>query len=418
MPLDLRVLGQRPGLRMTAPKDWRPTDLYVAAGDVFSVELPQDLPLQRLQQIRVLVGTQNDKLKKRQKKGSKLRRMPSITDSFALAPGVNKFRSQYGGNLIFVFDEGDNFVTQALVKNVVKAPYFKLGETTERQWMEWRGRDAPLALLESNKVVLCVYTKSINGNRPVANPAALLQRYDAVVDLHNDLAGFGPHDPPPRGQQWFVNDRQISGGSAHAGFPMKFMVKNLAHLDTPWGWGVLHELGHNYQQARYWSYAYGVESTVNLFSSHATEVLFGRTKPSPEKFLEAALAVDRGMTFDESSSWMRLVFLLEIKHAFPRIGWEMIRELNRRVRALPGPEATLLAKRRQAQMDFVYVTLSEVAGQDLRGTYHRWGIPLGHEAKAYIERLGLPRAPNDLSIRSSNSTGSSQGRGDGQCTRK
>ena len=105
------MLGQRPGLRMTAPKDWRPTDLYVAAGDVFSVELPQDLPLQRLQQIRVLVGTQNDKLKKRQKKGSKLRRMPSITDSFALAPGVNKFRSQYGGNLIFVFDEGDNFVT-------------------------------------------------------------------------------------------------------------------------------------------------------------------------------------------------------------------------------------------------------------------------------------------------------------------
>ena len=228
------------------------------------------------------------------------------------------------------------------------------------------------------------------------------QRYDKVVDMHNDLSDFSSDDPPPRGKQWFVTDKTISAGSAHAGFPMMFWNYDLASLDKPFYWGVLHELGHNYQQWNFWSFAYGSESTVNLFSVHAKDVLghnddFGGHEGI--KYRKAAENVDNGMTFEKADAWDKLVFLLEILRAFPKVGWEMIRVLNRRVRAMDDAEAEKLSKDRQAQMDYVCKTLSEVVGQDLRGTYDRWGIKLSDEAKEHVAKMNLRKAPADLSVR-------------------
>ncbi|ROT63231.1 hypothetical protein C7M84_018885 [Penaeus vannamei] len=399
--LDLSELGQASNLRMTSPRDWQATDLYVAAGDVFQVVLPEDLPPKQARQITIRIGAQCDKLQLSSinVKNSHMKRMPIITEEFTANPGTNHFRSQYGGNLIFTFEDGEFFTAEAEVHNVVEAPYFRLSQTSADEWEVSRARGAPQAVLESDKVVLVVRSSDAS---ELPCPDELMKRYDYVVDKMNFLAGFSLDDPPPRGKFWLVNDLQIIGGSAHAGFPLMFDFHfyNLASLDMPHHWCVWHELGHNYQQGFFWSNVYGSEATANLFSLFVQEQLFGtdRLKENGD-YQKAADAIDSGQYFKDCSSWHKLVFLMEIKHAFPDKGWEMFRRLHQRTRRLSEQEAERLASDRQLQLDYVYRNLSKIAESDLILTFQRWGFCVSQEAHEEVQGLGLEKAKADLSLR-------------------
>ncbi|XP_069990339.1 TRPM8 channel-associated factor 2 isoform X1 [Penaeus vannamei] len=400
--LDLSVLGQASNLRMTTPRDWQATDLYVAAGDIFLVTLPESLPLEQARQITVCVGAHVDKLRPSSgttKKSKWFKRMPVVSETFNVNPGINLLRSQYGGNLIFIFREGEVFLVDVNVKNVIRAPHFKLDKTTVHEWRVSRTSGAPHAVLESHRIVLVVRSSAVTS---FAFPDQLMCRYEDIVDKLNSLAGFTESDPPPRGKYWLVNDLQISHGSAHAGFPVMVnrRIRNLAMFDTPHRWCVWHELGHNYQQARSWARAYGVESTVNLFSIYIGEKLFNKDRlKKNDKYRLASAAVDQGLTFEEANCWQKLVFLMEIKYAFPDKGWDMFRQLNRTTRALSKKEAELLASDHQLQIDYVYRTLSKIVGHDLILTYKRWGLSVSQDAQEEIQKLGLQKAPADLSVR-------------------
>nr|XP_027232355.1 TRPM8 channel-associated factor 2-like isoform X3 [Penaeus vannamei] len=401
LTLDLSALGQADNLRMVTPRDWQATDLYAAAGDVFQVVLPDTLSPQRAGQITVRVGAHCDKLRPGvgtvKKKGFK--RMPIVSEAFRLSPGINSLRSQYGGNLIFCYQKGEFFTAEVTVTNVVKAPYFKRGETTADEWEVSKHLDAPHAVLESERVVIVSRNKE---NARIPFPEELMSRYEEVVDHLNDLAGFSDDDPPPRGKYWLINDLQVSRGSAHAGFPAMFTqsIRNLAVANTPYHWGVWHELGHNYQQARFWSHTFGSESTVNLFALYIQEKLFNRDRLKNSKcYLDTAKAVDQGLAFKDGNCWQRLVFLMEIKHAFPEHGWEMFRQLNRTTRALPHDEAQHLSSDRKLQVDYVYKNLSKTVNQDLILTFQRWGLNVSQKAQEEVQSLGLEKAPADLSVR-------------------
>lgn len=399
--LDLSVLGQPSNLRMLKPRDWQATDLYVAAGDVVQVDLPETLSPQRAGQIGILVGAHTDRLYPHSgtvRRHKHFWRMPTITEAFRVKPGQNHLRSQYGGKLIFTFKNGENFKVDAVVSNVVEAPYFRLGKTTPDEWDNLKKLDAPQALFESNRVVLVVKSKVVH---ELPFPDQLMQRYEQVIDSHNDLAGFTEDDPPPRAKFWLVNDIQISAGSAHAGFPvMVGPCRNLASLHSPYCWCIWHELGHDYQQAHYWSYAYGSETTVNLFSLHDEERFFHKDKLKDNGlYRKTASKVDEGMTFGHANCWQKLVFLMEIKYYFPDVGWDMYRQLNRTTRALPEEEAHHLAHNHQSQIDYLYKNLSKSVSHDLILTNDRWGIKISQEAQQEIQSLGLPKAPADLSIR-------------------
>ena len=53
------------------------------------------------------------------------------------------------------------------------------------------------------------------------------------------------------------------------GYESATLYYNLGDASTPLDWVTWHELGHNFQQANYWAYTFGSESTVNLFSLFA-----------------------------------------------------------------------------------------------------------------------------------------------------
>ncbi|XP_027232360.2 TRPM8 channel-associated factor 3 [Penaeus vannamei] len=398
--LDLSVLGQDRDFRMTVPKDWQLTDLYLPAGDVCQVILPETLSEAQALQITVRIGAQTDWLQPNSSNviNGQYKRMPIVSEVFDVKPGVNEIRSQYGGNIIFMFSEGEHFTVDVDVTNVVEAPYYRYGQTSNAEWETIKMRDAPQTIMESDKCVVVLATKDA---RKVTNPDELMSRYDEIMGMLNYAAGFDESEAPPRGKQWLVNDTQITVGAAHSGFPLMFwrLYFNMGDNRTPYDWVSWHELGHNYQQWQYWSYAYGSESTVNLFSLYIQEQLFDSDRLEEQNsYVTAADKVDNGMTFDEGDVWDQLVFLMEIKHAFP-VGWEMFRQLNRTTRALSDDEAKYLAQDHQRQIDHVYKNLSKSVGYDLVLTYERWGLSLSQEAKDEIEQLGLEKAPGDLSHR-------------------
>ncbi|XP_066949375.1 TRPM8 channel-associated factor 2-like [Macrobrachium rosenbergii] len=402
--LDLSVLGQIRDFRMTLPQDWQVTDLYAAAGDVVEIIIPDSLSVERASQIAVRVGAHVDFLKDTSTNVTQKhqwKRMPIVTETFELQPGVNKIRSQYGGHLIFMFTEGDNFKVEAEVKNVVESPYFRLGATTTAQWKKELEKETPYVILETDKVVVVI---AASDAKNVTDPDSLMKRYDEVISMLNFAAGFDGTEIPPRGKYWLVNDIQITAGTAHAGFPAMFdrSYNDLGSGDTPYDWVTWHELGHNYQQKPYWENAYFVETTVNLFSLYIQDQLFGEDQlEQRDKYNKTADAVDAGLTYDDADVWQKLVFLMEIKYAFPETGWEMYRQLRKVTRALSEEDAEDLKNpgHHQKRLDHVYKNLSKSVGSDLIGTYKRWGITISQEAQGEIAALGLPKAPEDLSHR-------------------
>ncbi|XP_064085960.1 uncharacterized protein LOC135201043 [Macrobrachium nipponense] len=397
--LKANTVQQRENIRMRAPKDWQATNMYVVAGDIFIIVLPDDLPSSQAKQISVKVGAQTDRLKptlpKIQNHGFK--RMPIVSEDFYVNPGINFFRSQYGGNLIFLYEGEESFTVTAEVQNVVESPHYILGVTNEEEWERMRTLNTPFCVLESNKVVLVVPTSRAT---EIPDIDVLLQRYDDIIEKMEDLSGFSEGDPPPQGKQWLVDDIQITAGSAHAGFPIMFQhqFNDLTLTKTPYSWAVWHEIGHNYQQRQFWSHAYGSESTVNLFSLYIQEKLEADDRlKSQNKYKPTSRAVDDGLTLEGADCWQKLIFMMEIKHAFPDHGWDIFRHLNRVTRTLEKKEADSLKARRQRQYDHAYRTMSKQVGSDLIRHYERWSVPVSENAREEIESLGLPKAPANLS---------------------
>ncbi|XP_068240368.1 TRPM8 channel-associated factor 3-like [Palaemon carinicauda] len=400
--LDLSVLGQSRDFRMIITKDWQATNLYIPPDEMVEVILPQSLTSERAAQIQVRVSAHTDRLEPSSYnviEDGEFFRMPLISETFDLAPGTTKIRSQFGGHLIFTFSDGESFLVYIKVRNMVEAPYFRLGETTKEQWAQELKKGAPYTLLESDQVVVLVATSDAQN---IADPDKLMNRYNEIIDMLNYSAGFDETEVPPRGKFWLVDDKQITNGGAHNGFPAMFdsTYFNLGSEETPYDWVSWHELGHNYQQSEYWADAYGIESTVNLYSLYIQRQLFDEDRLEIQgDYNRAADHIDAGMTFAEADVWEQLVFLMEIKWAFPHKDWEMFRQLRKITRALSKEDAEVLTSKKQNQYDHVYKNLSKIVGSDLINTYNRWSLKISQEAQDEIAALGLPKAPGDLSHR-------------------
>lgn len=139
-----------------------------------------------------------------------------------------------------------------------------------------------------------------------------------------------------------------------------------------------------------------------MFSLYIQEQLFDEDRLEQQnKYVTATDAVDTGMTYDEATVWQKLMFLMEIKFAFPEQGWEMYRQLRKITRALSEEVAADLAEasHRQQRLDHAYKTLSKIVCSNLIETYNRWVIIISQDAKDEILAPGLPKAPGDLSHR-------------------
>ncbi|NMG07122.1 M60 family metallopeptidase [Brasilonema sp. UFV-L1] len=402
-----RVFNDREQFRMSQPpKNWKITGLYARPAEELIVNV-KNATRQDLKGVKVRMNTHTDELapdSKNVKQDGKFKRPPIVTLRLPLEPGQNQVRNQYGGLIFLESTDSADKVLDIEIQDAVEAPHYIHGVTTPEQWRTIRNNPAPWAVIETTKVVVVVPSSDV---RNLDNQESLGSMWDNIVGWVSELAGFSenpalPHRTP-QGKQWLVMDKQISAGSAHAGIPIMFSPGykladvNAISKSGRTGWGVWHELGHNYQQPL-WASTFGGESTVNLYSLYVQEKLGEPDELIKRKdYIKAInLLNDPNITdkFNKAGDWGKLVFLMQIKHAFPE-GWDIYKELNKRYRELSANEVAQL-KDDQAKRDKFYILMSDITGHDLTSHFDKWAIGLSSAARQTVQNMNLPQPSQNI----------------------
>ncbi|MCB0187890.1 MAG: M60 family metallopeptidase, partial [Caldilineaceae bacterium] len=294
-------------LRQSAtPANWQSTGLYAPPGQLIRVTV-SDATADDLTNVYLRIGVHTDNLSPTSGnvENGEFLRYPNVAMRIKLEPGENLVRSPYGGPIILDGSSGagKDKVISIEIANAVQAPYFQAGVTTEPEWLQRRALPIPYAEIEGDLAVIHVPSTEIRdlSYREISELAAY---YSTVGTLHNDLSLLTSEDiaihQPPLGKYRHVEDIQISAGWGHSGFPAMYF--NAWQIGVPEisterssGWGVWHELGHNYQMGL-WSGVYGGEVTVNLWSLYAQEQLYGNSRLVDADQYAKAIAVLNDVT--------------------------------------------------------------------------------------------------------------------------
>lgn len=387
-------------------KHWVSTGLYAAAGDIINIDVLTD-DVAKTKDLFAIINVHTDVLSSSSgnvKKTGEIRRYPNVSSKTLLKPGSNKLRSQYGGQVIIYSASPVNTSIDIAISNVVEAPHFKLGRDTNADWSAIQSKPAPWGVLEGNGVYLDLPKSALE---QISDPEALLSTFDQGLDMIHYLAGFdntskGPHQKPTIKER-FVDDVQITAGFAHANYPIMtspgWELHSVEKVQQQ-GWGNWHELGHNYQQFCLWSRPFGSESTNNIYSLFVQEKLNAQSRIQNEKRYSKAIKKLANKDFDfvkDAGAWDKLVFIMQIKHAFPDLGWDVFRQLNRRFRELNKQQQELVCATDAASFDITFEMLSEITQVDLTNHFKAWKVPVSEQSYAKVASMKLPNPTLDVS---------------------
>ncbi|WP_419189795.1 M60 family metallopeptidase [Stieleria marina] len=371
------------------------TGFYAAPGEVVVVEVPEEWT-QRGLKIWVSGHRDNIPLKK-----ALLRTPRSPARQFSVDKASTEVAATYGGAVYI--DTGntpidaDPFLVN--FQNALPAPMYVHGKTTLDDWQKTqRSHPAPYAELVGRNVAISFPSQWI---RELDDPASLMDYWDGVVELHDQLGGYTELRKMPER----VNvDCQISVGLFHAGYPTQGPQKqcrgvvDLPQLTSTGNWGWFHELGHEAQRrpdkAWSWNNPYtfdgSIEVTVNLFSAHAFDQLGMRERKGWTWTASAEAVEDKATsflaqskTYADGNAGEKLAMHLQIRHAY---GWDVYREVLAGYSKLQDDDPSQLPKDGQAKRDAWLVRMSQSTGRNLAPFYGKiWGIPLSPSA---IEKVG------------------------------
>jgi hypothetical protein len=351
---------------------WRSTGLYLVAGTVATVTVPEHATDDGLS---VLVGSHTDTLWKLES----IERFPRITRSFPIETAETEIGSRFGG-LIYVrvpggVDVGEIEVT---LDGAIAAPRYIHGVTTLEQWQTIeRNHPAPFAEIGSGKFVMSMQSAQI---RELDDPSTIMDFWDTVLDYDADLEGT-PHDRVR--EERFAFDRQISAGWMHSGYPLMAYVSattellDVAAIQENGAWGPFHELGHNHQY-KPWILPGTTETTCNLWSVYISEELLGLDLGVSHDALSTQSRADRTQAYIDGgkdfygswSVWTALETHLQLKETF---GWEIWTDTFTFYRTLAAQDTP---SETQDKIDWFAVHTSTAANKDLTNFYLAWGFPL------------------------------------------
>jgi hypothetical protein len=283
---------------------------------------------------------------------------------------------------------------KVLVSGSIRAPYFRLGVTQKREWMDRnRQEPGPWAEFVSDNIVLTVPSASV---RELDDPEDLLLFWDQVMDAIADLAAI----PRERyRQERMVPDIQISAGFMHSGYPiMTFlnegnMAVNVTLLREEGSWGHFHELGHNHQNGD-WTFGGTGEVTCNLFALYVLNTVCGiptektrseMTPPVYKASIEDYIA--RGLNFDiwKGQPFFALMHYVQLQRVY---GWAAFKQVFAKYRDLSASERPVSD---QQKMDTWMVMFSTAVQEDLSSLFLSWGFPLSEEARNSVSEFPTSR---------------------------
>ncbi|MBL8963555.1 MAG: M60 family metallopeptidase [Phycisphaeraceae bacterium] len=366
----------------TAVSRWHSLGLYVPAGEVVTVEIPESAAALGL---RAVIGCHTDELWHH----GEWKRVPRISSTTPLSRSQTTLASSFGGLLyIDVPARASGRVLDVTVRGAVAAPLFVLGKTSPTQWRDSiRHAPGPWAELATSSVIVSIPSEKI---RDMDDPTPVLEFWNRVMDAAADLAEIPRERQSP---ERFVPDVQISAGYMHSGYPI------MTHLDAAdWlgnldelrqgNWGLYHELGHNHQHSD-WTFDGTVEVTCNLFTLYIHDMVCDRPRTDSRRWLEkhtpdAARHLARGARFE---TWKRepftaLAMYMQLQQAF---GWETFKKVFAEYRDLPSADRP---KGDDQKRDQWLVRFSRACGRNLGPFFESWGVPTSQAARDQV--LDLP----------------------------
>jgi hypothetical protein len=363
------------------------TGLYIPAGEKVKIIIP---PSYINQHLKAQIGVHDDDLTHL----DELTRIgTSLNKIFDLEKEVTEVYSPFGGLLLINISDSTTLKTVNIqVNGAVKAPYFKLGETSEAEWNATiRNHPAPWAELATNNIILTVPSYRI---RSLSNPVKLMEFWDEVMDADADLAIISRDRVH---QERLIVDRQPAYGYMFT-MPTKIVVPD--DESTEWmldvnfirkkgSWGAFHELGHRHQ---FWGLDYpGTgEVTVNLFSMYVYDKVLKKGIYNHENIPDFATVVKKIKAYmaDKPSyeKWSADPFLALSMYIqiIDHFGWEPIFAANTTYRQLPKES---YPKTDQEKRDLWFDTICKATNSNLTRFFDTWKIPVSDAAKARVKAL-------------------------------
>lgn len=249
-----------------------PVGAYLPAGGTLSIQALRG----NLNGWRIQVGCHTDNLSHGNHKA--LKRWPDITVSCTLNDGTTEVSSSFGGSIYMWSPEGKRSVT-IFLRNVVLSPIYRHSEDIA-EWPKSRQNPGLWADFIGQHIMISVPSREI---RDLEDPGKVMEFWDSVVAIHNDLKG---DDISMKKKEWIVPDVQPSCGYMHSGYPIithmdvasksakNFLMRAPANAMEQDHWGFFHELGHNMQESA-WTFQGTGEVTCNIFTLNAMHHLFG-----------------------------------------------------------------------------------------------------------------------------------------------
>jgi hypothetical protein len=360
------------------------TGLYVPAGEKVTVTISKDDIKQHL---KAQIGVHNDDVTGLEE----FKRVPiDMTKTFELDKEKTEVYSPFGGLLLISIGDTCKLSNIKInVKGAVKAPYFKLGETNEQDWINTiRNNPAPWAELASDKIVFTVPSYRI-GN--LTNPVKLMQFWDEVMDADADLAIISRKRVH---QERIIVDVDVAYGSLYT-VPSKIVAPDdesagqmldESYMRANGLWGQFHELGHRHQFFDL-NYPGTTEVTVNLYTMYVYDKVLHKgiynhtgmeDKDKVIKVIKTYL--DNDPTFEKwgKDPFLALSMYMQIIDAF---GWDAIKGAHTIYRNLPKDQ---YPKDDQEKTDLWFNTICKVTNRNMTRFFEVWKVPVSADAKKKV----------------------------------
>jgi hypothetical protein len=382
----VKVKVGKHGLVEPASVYFRPhsTGLYVPAGEKVIIKLSEELSKQNL---KAQVGIHHDEVFDLEQV---TRPAIDLTKVFDLDKTVNVVYSPYGGLLLLNIADISILKTISIrVEGAVKAPYFKLGETSEADWIaNVRNNPAPWAELATDKVVLTVPSERI---RKLDNPIKLMQFWDEVLDADADLAIVSRNRAY---RERIIVDSDVAYGYMFC-MPDRIVVPNdnstamlvdEATLRSKGSWGHFHELGHRHQ-FRDLDFPGTIEVTTNLFTMYVYDKVLHKGLYNHDEIPNKEALIKKIKTYLDNEpsydKWKQDPFLAlsmygQIIDAF---GWGPILAANKVYRNLPRDQ---YPKTDQERCDLWFNTICNATNSNMSWFFDVWKVPVSDDAKKAV----------------------------------
>ena len=327
---------------------------------------------------------------------------------FFLNPGPNRIISPSNGLVYLIYSSETDHQAKVNIASGTINGYFDLNKHSEEDWEELISNASYSFFdLKGNKSHLTFTTHELRQH--VTNATRLVEVYDSIVLLQQELMGLYKYDRVPAGRLYYRTNTS-PGVYMHAtGNATEYApatLENIANYEILRGeriWGPAHETGHIHQTRPGLMWIGMAEVTVNIYSQHVqtsfgnpsrlqAEYVPGYENQYEKAFNEIIAAGKAHGAHNDLFDKLVPFWQLQLYFAKARGYTDFYKDVHEQIRINPDPPTD-----GHAQIEFVR-TVCNVAQLDMTDFFEAWGFltPIDMDIDDYgVRRLTVTQEQID-----------------------